>query len=41
MAARTGVASSGWGQGVGVGDFDNDGLDDSFVICPDFFLRIR
>jgi len=28
---RAGVASSGWGHGVCVGDFDNDGFDDLFV----------
>ena len=31
VTARAGVASSGWGQGVCVGDFDNDGFDDLFV----------
>src|SRR4051812_809947 len=29
MAA--GVAHTGWGQGVCVGDYDNDGLDDLFI----------
>jgi hypothetical protein len=31
VTARAGIASSGWGHGVCVGDFDNDGLDDLFV----------
>jgi len=31
VTARAGVASSGWGQGACVGDFDNDGFDDLFV----------
>src|SRR5689334_5213214 len=31
VTARAGVASSGWAQGVCVGDFDNDGFDDLFV----------
>jgi hypothetical protein len=31
VTVRAGVASSGWGQGVCVGDFDNDGFDDLFV----------
>ncbi len=30
-SATAGVASTGWGQGVCVGDFDNDGFDDLFV----------
>jgi len=31
VTAKSGLASSGWGQGVCVGDFDNDGFDDLFV----------
>jgi hypothetical protein len=31
VTGRSGVASSGWGQGVCVGDFDNDGFDDLFI----------
>jgi hypothetical protein len=31
VTSGAGVASSGWGQGVCVGDFDNDGFDDLFV----------
>ncbi len=29
--AKTGMTSSGWGQGACVGDYDNDGFDDIFV----------
>ncbi len=31
VTAKAGVAHSGWGQGVCVGDYDNDGCDDLFV----------
>jgi hypothetical protein len=31
VTANTGLASSGWGQGVCVGDFDNDGWEDLYV----------
>jgi enediyne biosynthesis protein E4 len=31
VTAKSGVAHSGWGQGVCVGDYDNDGWDDLFV----------
>ena len=31
VTARSGLARSGWGQGVCVGDYDNDGFDDLFV----------
>jgi len=31
VTARAGVASSGWGQGVCTGDYDNDGHEDLFV----------
>jgi enediyne biosynthesis protein E4 len=31
VTAKAGVAHSGWGQGVCVGDYDNDGWDDLFV----------
>jgi hypothetical protein len=30
VTARSGLARSGWGVGVGVGDYDNDGWDDLF-----------
>jgi hypothetical protein len=31
VTAEAGVASSGWGQGVCAGDYDNDGFDDLFI----------
>ena len=31
VTAKAGLAHSGWGQGVCVGDYDNDGYDDLFV----------
>ncbi len=31
VTAKAGIAHSGWGQGVCVGDYDNDGWDDLFV----------
>jgi enediyne biosynthesis protein E4 len=31
VTARTGLAASGWGQGVCVGDYDNDGWEDLYV----------
>jgi hypothetical protein len=31
VTAQAGLAQSGWGQGVCVGDYDNDGFDDIFV----------
>ncbi len=31
VTAKTGVAHSGWGQGVCIGDYDNDGWEDLFV----------
>ena len=31
VTAKAGVAHSGWGQGVCVGDYDNDGWDDLYV----------
>jgi hypothetical protein len=31
VTAKAGVAHAGWGQGVCVGDYDNDGWDDLFV----------
>jgi enediyne biosynthesis protein E4 len=31
VTARAGLTRSGWGQGVCVGDYDNDGYDDIFV----------
>jgi enediyne biosynthesis protein E4 len=31
VTAKAGIALSGWGQGVCVGDYDNDGWDDLFI----------
>jgi enediyne biosynthesis protein E4 len=31
VTAKAGLVHSGWGQGVCVGDYDNDGFDDLFV----------
>ncbi len=31
VTAKAGVGHSGWGQGVCIGDYDNDGFDDLFV----------
>jgi hypothetical protein len=31
VTLKAGVAHSGWGQGVCIGDYDNDGYDDLFV----------
>ena len=31
MTAKAGLTRTGWGQGVCVGDYDNDGYDDLFV----------
>ncbi|HEX6466927.1 MAG TPA: CRTAC1 family protein [Terriglobales bacterium] len=31
VTAKAGLKSSGWGQGVCVGDYDNDGFDDLYV----------
>ena len=31
VTAKTGLTSTGWGQGACVGDYDNDGYDDLFV----------
>ncbi len=30
---KAGLADVGWGMGVAVGDYDNDGFDDLFVTC--------
>ena len=31
VTCKAGVGHSGWGQGVCIGDYDNDGFDDLFV----------
>src|SRR5215831_18282019 len=33
VTAKSGLADVGWGMGVAVGDYDNDGFDDHFVTC--------
>ncbi|HEY6244980.1 MAG TPA: CRTAC1 family protein [Pyrinomonadaceae bacterium] len=33
VTTRSGLADVGWGMGVAVGDYDNDGFDDLFVTC--------
>jgi hypothetical protein len=33
VADKAGVADVGWGMGVAVGDFNNDGFDDIYVTC--------
>jgi hypothetical protein len=33
VTEKAGLIHSGWGQGVCVGDYDNDGFDDLFVTC--------
>ena len=30
---KSGLADVGWGMGVAIGDYDNDGFDDVFVTC--------
>ena len=41
VAAKAGVADIGWGMGVAVGDYDNDGFVDIYVTClgPNHLLR--
>ena len=38
---KAGVADIGWGMGVAVGDYNNDGFDDLYVTClgPNHLLR--
>ncbi len=31
MTAKAGLTATGWGQGVCVGDYDNDGWEDLYV----------
>jgi len=33
VTAKAGLRHTGWGQGVCVGDYDNDGFEDIFVTC--------
>ena len=41
VADKAGVGDIGWGMGVAVGDYNNDGFDDLFVTClgPDRLLK--
>ncbi|PYV07628.1 MAG: hypothetical protein DMG23_15725 [Acidobacteria bacterium] len=33
VTARAGLKRAGWGLGVAVGDYDNDGYDDLYITC--------
>jgi hypothetical protein len=41
VSDKAGVGDIGWGMGVAVGDYDNDGFDDIYVTClgPNHLLR--
>jgi hypothetical protein len=41
VTAKAGVGDIGWGMGVAVADYDNDGFDDIYVTClgPNHLLR--
>jgi hypothetical protein len=41
VTGKAGVGNPGWGMGVAVGDYDNDGWDDLYVTCfgPDRLYR--
>ena len=43
VAGKAGVADPGWGMGVAVADYDNDGFDDLYVTCfgPNRLYRNR
>ncbi|HSE16401.1 MAG TPA: CRTAC1 family protein [Pyrinomonadaceae bacterium] len=41
IAEKAGVSDIGWGMGVAVGDYNNDGFEDLYVTClgPDHLLK--
>ena len=41
VSDKAGVADIGWGMGVAIGDYDNDGFDDIYVTClgPNHLLK--
>ncbi|HYV14302.1 MAG TPA: CRTAC1 family protein [Pyrinomonadaceae bacterium] len=41
VGEKAGVSDIGWGMGVAVGDYNNDGFDDLYVTClgPDHLLK--
>ena len=41
VSAKAGVTDIGWGMGVAVGDYNNDGFEDIYVTClgPDHLLK--
>jgi hypothetical protein len=41
VSAKAGVTDIGWGMGVAVGDYNNDGFEDLYVTClgPDHLLK--
>ncbi len=41
VSAKAGVSDIGWGMGVAVGDYNNDGFEDLYVTClgPDHLLK--
>ena len=41
VSAKAGVSDIGWGMGVAVGDYNNDGFEDMYVTClgPDHLLK--
>src|SRR5689334_23575109 len=41
VGERAGVSDVGWGMGVAIGDYNNDGYDDIYVTClgPDHLFK--
>ena len=41
VSAKAGVTDIGWGMGVAIGDYNNDGFEDIYVTClgPDHLLK--